>query len=74
MHAGEVKRFKKASFILEEEAEHLEDGKDNLSVRHIQDKLLPAFGMTRGADASCFAGKCQQPLCPTIAIHYPAKL
>jgi hypothetical protein len=58
------------ALILEEDAEHLGDGEDHLTVRDIQKECLPhplapllkALGMTRWAKSAGAAGEHQEPL------------
>jgi hypothetical protein len=61
---------KKPALILEEDAQHLGDDKDDLAVGNIQEQCLPhpfapllqAFGMTGGAKTSRPAGKAEKIL------------
>jgi hypothetical protein len=69
-HRRETERMEEFSLETEEKTKHLGHGKDDLTVRGIQEKFPPhplspfllAFGMTRRTKPACLAGKHQQAL------------
>jgi hypothetical protein len=73
-HRRETERIEELSLEAEKQPEHLRDCEDNLTVRNIEQKLLPhplapflpALGMTRWTKPAGLAGKHKQPLFPTV--------
>ncbi|MFO7866265.1 MAG: hypothetical protein R6V02_05565 [Candidatus Aminicenantes bacterium] len=74
LHRRETERIEEPSLEAEEQTQHLGDGENDLTVRGIQEKLLPhplaplltALGMTRWTKSARLAGKHQQPLFPAV--------
>jgi len=70
----ETEIIEELSLEAEEKTQHLRDGEDHLTVRDIQEKLLPhpitplltAFSMAGRTKAACLAGKHEEALFPTV--------